>query len=167
MMVAWTPFERMDTLIDGAGNHLPVPSDSLILKNSRYQVWVRRVWVQEFQVDVIWLSIKRLDREAIHDWRDLQRIKNEICGPECEGIELYPAESRLVDTSNQYHLYVFAPGVRVPLGFQERLVMEGKTSDPMASKAEQRPWDDDTRPKDLVDPDEAVARYKKMIGRNP
>jgi hypothetical protein len=37
----------------------------------------------------------------VHDWRDLQRIKNQLVGPECEAVELYPAESRKVDTANQ------------------------------------------------------------------
>jgi hypothetical protein len=44
----------------------------------------------------------RLDGQAIHDWRELQRIKNEIVGDEIEAVELYPAESRLLDTANWY-----------------------------------------------------------------
>jgi len=40
--------------------------------------------------EVVWLSIKRKDKEPIHDWRDLQRIKNDICGPESEAMEIYP-----------------------------------------------------------------------------
>lgn len=73
--------------------------------------------------DVWWLSIKRRDKAPMHDWRELQAIKNAIVGPEHEGFEVYPAESRLVDTANQYHLWVFAdPTVRMPVGFQERLV---------------------------------------------
>lgn len=56
---------------------------------------------------VIHLSIKRLDREPITDWRHKQEIKNMIVGPEFEGVELFPAESRCVDTANQYHLWVF------------------------------------------------------------
>lgn len=64
------------------------------------------------------LSIKRHDREPIHDWRDLQRIKNDILGPECEAVELYPAESRLMDTSNQYHLWGSDdPTFRFPVGY--------------------------------------------------
>jgi hypothetical protein len=58
----------------------------------------------------------------VHDWRDLQRIKNELVGPECEAVELYPAESRLVDTANQYHLWADAdPTYRFGLGFNMRL----------------------------------------------
>lgn len=73
--------------------------------------------------DVAWLSIKRRDREVVRDWRELQAIKNAIVGPEHEGFELYPAESRLVDTANQFHLFVFMDAkVRMPVGFLEREV---------------------------------------------
>jgi hypothetical protein len=88
-------------------------------KNDVYQVAVYRDEVMhEGWPQTIHLSIKRIDKEPIHDWRDLQAIKNELVGPEHEGIELYPAESRKVDLANQYHLWVFAsPDVRVPVGF--------------------------------------------------
>jgi hypothetical protein len=69
------------------------------------------------------LSIKRRDKEVIHDWRDLQTIKNLIIGEENEAIEIYPAESRLVDMANQYHLWVFVDkSVRIPIGYQTRMV---------------------------------------------
>jgi hypothetical protein len=74
--------------------------------------------------DMAWLSIKRRDRSTVHDWRDLQEIKNRIVGAEHEGFEIYPAESRLVDTANQYHLWVFLDHkVRLPVGFRSREVL--------------------------------------------
>ena len=77
----------------------------------------------EFVGDVVWLSIKRRDKAPVHDWRDLQVIKNLNVGPEHEGFEIYPAESRLVDTANQYHVFVFLdPKVRLPVGFRTREV---------------------------------------------
>lgn len=83
------------------------------------------------------LSIKRNDRGPIHDWRDFQIIKNTFCGDDAEGIEIYPAEGRLVDTSNQYHLWVFPPGDRLPLGFNDgRLVTQATFG-----KAQQRPFE--------------------------
>lgn len=67
--------------------------------------------------DMIWLSIKRRDKEPIHDWRELQEIKNQLVGPECEAVELYPAEKRVIDTANQYHLWCLAdPGFMFPFG---------------------------------------------------
>jgi hypothetical protein len=70
------------------------------------------------------LDIRRNDGEPCRSWRELQQIKNELVGPEHEAIELFPAESRLVDTSNQYHLWVVADAnYRFPLGFRERFVL--------------------------------------------
>ena len=74
-------------------------------------VWINNIYLVfittgDVPEGYVHLSIKRLDRKPIHDWRDLQRIKTELVGPECEGLELYPAESRLVDVANQFHLWV-------------------------------------------------------------
>jgi hypothetical protein len=103
------------------------------------------------------LSIKDHDRSARHDWRDLQRIKNELVGPEYEAIEIYPAESRLVDTCNQYHLYVFKTW-RPPMGFSSRLVADGKSA--FAPKAEQRPFE--VRPPDCLS-GEAFDRHARTL----
>ncbi len=94
-----------------------------VFANDVYQVVVREVKCE--WGDMVHLSIKRNDREPLHDWRDLQEIKNQLVGPEHEGIELYPAESRRVDTSNQYHLWVLKEkGIKFPFGFEERLVTD-------------------------------------------
>jgi hypothetical protein len=84
-----------------------------VWKNNRYTVTVTRRedgTVQE-------LSIRRNDRRAARDWRDFQRIKSQIAGPDAEAVELYPAEDRLMDTANQYYLWCFPPGHRVPIGY--------------------------------------------------
>jgi hypothetical protein len=95
-----------------------------LYKNDKYQVAV--LPVPEITGEImIHLSIKRLDKEPIRDWRELQKIKNAIVGTECEGVELYPAESRLVDSANQYHIYCFVdPEYRFPFGMQQRFVTE-------------------------------------------
>ena len=98
--------------------------------NNLYQVTV-----QEHDGGWTWLSIVRRDRSAMHDWRELQRVKNEICGPEREAVELYPAESRLVDTSNQFHLWVMPAGMTFPFGYRDRDV-----SDYPVGKHRQRPF---------------------------
>ena len=110
--------------------------------NERYQVNVQRIAAPfgPDTSDMLWLSIKRRDRAPIHDWRDLQRIKNAIVCEEHEGFEVYPAESRLVDTANQFHLWVFAdPQVRLPVGFRTREVMDARAA--AAQGARQRPLD--------------------------
>lgn len=105
--------------------------------NNEYQVNINKN-VTGFNESVkIWhLSIKRRDKEPIHDWRDLQAIKNMLVGEEYEAIEIYPAESRVVDTANQYHLWAFMSFVgeenktppRIPVGWTMRSV----TSDSVA-----------------------------------
>jgi hypothetical protein len=93
-----------------------------VWKNNLYQVLIKRVPMIKGNPPMLHLSIKRLDKEPIHDWRDLQRIKNELIGPEHEAFEIYPAESRVVDTANQYHLWVFKdPEMRIPVGWQKGL----------------------------------------------
>lgn len=57
------------------------------------------------------IGITASDESARHDWRDFQRIKNDIVGPEWEAVELYPAESRLKDPSNRFYLWCAPKGV--------------------------------------------------------
>ena len=71
---------------------------------------------------MIHLSVIRLDGEPISGWDDLQRIKNEICGPEHEAVEIYPAESRLVNMGNNRHLWVVSEVFTIPMGWKTRMV---------------------------------------------
>jgi hypothetical protein len=137
----WTPFVEA-SLPPGYPVHLDKPLKVLV--NSRYQV---NLYLHETPLGgVMQLSIKRRDKETIHDWRDLQRIKNEIMGPEVEACELYPADSRLVDTSNQYHLWCLPEGMGFPFGYGDRLVCEHDGVD----GSKQRPFDEDNRPAGCV-----------------
>jgi hypothetical protein len=73
----------------------------------------------------IHLIIQRLDGQTCKEWSHFQKIKNELVGPEFEAVELYPADSRLVDTRNEYHLWVLAdPTKRLPFGYDNRLVWD-------------------------------------------
>jgi hypothetical protein len=83
-------------------------------RNDQYVVTVTR----RDDNSVSELSIRRDDRSAaVHDWRQFQMIKNEIAGPEVEAFEIYPRESRLMDTANQYYLWVLPPGQTIPAGY--------------------------------------------------
>jgi len=90
-----------------------------VFMNDTYTVIVRdaEIFVKDFP-EMIWISIKRNDRQPIHDWRDLQDIKNIFAGEENEAVELYPANTRVVDTANQYHIWAFKSTKAVfPFGF--------------------------------------------------
>lgn len=78
-----------------------------ILLSSGYQVNVIELGNEHDQWrNLTWLSIKRRDKRPILDRQVLRELKEVLGGPDSEGYELYPAESRLVDTANQYHLYL-------------------------------------------------------------
>jgi len=116
--------------------------------NDKYVVSVFKNEPHGFGSDVtVWhLSIRRQDREACEDWRDFQQIKNEICGNEREGLELYPAESRVMDAANQYHIFVIMnDGFLIPVGYTDYTDGNGKRDDgAKLGKAKQRPFEKDS-----------------------
>lgn len=120
-------------------------TEEAIEESIRHMVATDEIWMNDkYQVNrregeegLVHLSIKRRDKKALPDWRDFQAIKNQLIGPECEAVELFPAESRLVDTANQYHLWgVRTPGFRFPFGFNDGRMV---TDEPLG-KSVQRPF---------------------------
>jgi hypothetical protein len=96
--------------------------------NNLYQVQVAPCGPDNLMTHI---CIRRRDgAAALRDWRHFQQIKNEICGPEREGFELYPAESRKVDTSNKYHIFVLPEGVAMnSVGWLKRDVQYDERKD--------------------------------------
>lgn len=99
-------------------------------------------------VKYTWLSIKRKDNQAKPDWRVFQWIKNQLVGEECEGIEVYPPESRLIDTCNQFHLWVFEKP-EMTLGIGGRLGNVRMVTEKMKGSPTQRKFPHNRKPKDL------------------
>lgn len=151
----WHPLVRMD----------PNPEYMRILEQTennkargiRVEVWGNDFYQVTARIQrdgFTHLSCKREDRYSIHDWRQLQQIKNEICGEERWAVEVYPAESMIVDTSNEYHLWVLPPGDKLPFGFDESELRTpeqieafndqhkilDRHGDIVRGKARQRPW---------------------------
>jgi hypothetical protein len=87
------------------------------------------------------LVIRRQDRLPVRRWRDLQRIKNELAGPERDAIEVFPAESRLHDPCNLYDLWVLPEGYQFPVGWNYRDVRDLKQA--AAYGAVQEPFEED------------------------
>jgi hypothetical protein len=76
----------------------------------------------------------------------MQYIKNQLVGEQCEGCQLFPAENRLVDGANQFHLWVFENSrYNFPFGWQERWVTEKA----FLPNMQQRPFPDSRKPGDL------------------
>jgi hypothetical protein len=142
--------------------------------NSRYQVLVKFETAPEGAPPAVHLSIKAHDKRCVHDWRDMQRIKNEILGPEAEGVEIYPAESRLMDEANQFHIYVMHPVVELPWGQRERThftpaeLEEGHQHQAPRDRPQQREFEDHhngegCRPEGLIEwPNWALDALEKL-----
>lgn len=115
----------------------------------RVEVWGNDEYEATVEINLetgwAYITLKRYDRHRVRDWRHLQSIKNEVCGPEREAVELFPAESRLMDTTNQYHLWVLPEGERLPMGQPFREVMTARQVRDMnreagGGKARQNDW---------------------------
>ena len=122
---AWTNFVRVGPSQQANDGN----SIREMWRNSRYLVSVD--WtVVEYPaamegMQMVHLQIEAHDHSATHDWRDFQRLKTEILGEEEEALELYPAESCLVDDRNAYHLW----SISGSNNFLTRLLGWGKSED--------------------------------------
>ena len=118
-MSKWTPFVKIDPELCGHGW-----ADEG-WENNKFLVWVYFPDNPhgEGNGEVTQLSIKDHQRSVrAHDWRDMQRIKNELCGPERVAVEVFPPMSQLMDTSNQFHLWVYPEGYELNFGYKRRNV---------------------------------------------
>jgi len=101
--------------------------------NSTYQVMVwsgksvdKYLRIPSFHGTFDYLSIKRRDLAVCRNWSDFQTIKNLLCkdGDKRYAIEIYPPESRLMNTANQYHIWVFPKDFDLGIGFTHREVVD-------------------------------------------
>lgn len=120
----WTPFKDVTHLMPNAELYAKrdrqTNSVTRCYANSRYEAWVT-----EIPNGVTYISFKAFDKRAMHDWREFWRIKNELTHEDREAIEIYPGAWRVVDTSNQYHLWVLPEGQAINLGYTCPDVSEG------------------------------------------
>lgn len=96
--------------------------------NSLYQVLVYRgadademIHMEEMKGKCTWLSIKLRSKAPMKgplDWQAMQDIKNNLCGIDCDAIQIFPRREFLVNTANQYHLIVFPPDIWFPFGWK-------------------------------------------------
>ena len=103
----WTPFEEATWM----AHHSRVGEK--IFLNSRYQVTVYPpappLEPAEGWPPYVHLCFKHIHNIAITDFRDFQRIKNELVDPAAFAFQIYPDEAHLIDGANQYHLWALVP----------------------------------------------------------
>ena len=122
---AWQPTDKLvKVLVEHHGYDEAEARDVLDDEVKRYRFFTNDL----YQIQVaptgddgrcLHINIRRRDGSMFKDWRHFQQIKNELAGPEREAVEIYPAESRKVDTSNKWHLWVLPEGMRVPFGWDK------------------------------------------------
>jgi hypothetical protein len=118
------PMARAFHATDGAEHHYAYRTP---LRAIEIRAFGNRLYdgaVLTFEDGSMHLSFKRKDRSAIRDWRHFQAIKNEVAGPEREAIEIFPAESELMDAANEYHLWVLPANMQSPLGLTGRGLLD-------------------------------------------
>lgn len=151
-LAPWSPLERIphdDIDPRYLVLHEQGDVDVEVWKSDRYEVTVR---VARNGTRMRHLSINLHDRGPARNWRHLQQIKNEVCGEDWTGVEVFPPEHLLTDAANQYHIFCFPPEFEFPEGMDlagfglstESLV----TSDEAAErwndaphKGRQEPWE--------------------------
>jgi hypothetical protein len=115
------PMEKM-RYISSRVETLAFPDGTSLLTN--YKIWHNNLYaVAVYEPNVesddyapTHVTVQRFDRQPARDWRHLQQIKNDVCGPDWEAVELYPAQSRVVDLTNTTHLWVYRN--RLDIGFE-------------------------------------------------
>jgi len=78
--------------------------------------------------DVALLMIRRHDDAPITQWYELQRIKDELVGPERTAVQVFPPREDLRDSANMYHLWVLPPGRALPFGLHLEGQYNGEAS---------------------------------------
>jgi hypothetical protein len=150
----WTPLTRRDTQPDFQHNPLMPPElrGDEVWTSPRYQCIVRYCKaldpeLPEGREGMLHLSIHTHDRGPMRNWRHLQQIKNEVAGEERTAVEIFPPESRLTDTANEYHLWVYPEGFDLGFGLSEKdsIVTDDETAEAFNAephKGQQEPWEE-------------------------
>ena len=106
----WTPFQQVpeSELREQRARHGGMLSVARVYRNNRFCVLVYR------EVATPWGRVERFSiRNATSTpipWAELQRIKNDVAGPDRQAVQVFPRQSELVDEANMYHLWVLLEG---------------------------------------------------------
>lgn len=134
---AQRPWRRLEPTLPYAPNtNTPteLPEHETFWGNGHYLVHRREFHGEDGEVVGLHLSMRTVENDTRHDWREMQQVKNELAGELWEAVELYPSVKRLVDMANQFHLWCFPH--ELPIGFPAGAV--ASTEEAAATGATQR-----------------------------
>lgn len=102
------------------------PSPKSLKQGSGWFGEINKVWVDDAQdycvmareLETEWGTVTHVCMRNSYGvdmtWVEKQEIKNELFGEELTAVEVFPAESELVDEANMYHLWVLPKGFKLP-----------------------------------------------------
>jgi len=101
-------YKRLNVFIDeNTHPHLKGVNKAWIA-NDKYLIYY-----DEPKPELKHLRVSLLNEDPIHNWMDLQEIKNDLFGEEVVALEVYPKVSDFKNGSNTYHLWTW-PEIEVP-----------------------------------------------------
>lgn len=110
MSKPWQPFIQMD-LEQSRLRGVCVPAGvTRAYQNNRYLVQVHDNRMTSHGPAIL-AHIMRLDGQPVHNWPELQRVKNEVFGNHATAIEYYPPAREVIDVCNIYWLWIYPDGV--------------------------------------------------------
>lgn len=80
-------------------------------QNNRYVVMIQDNCETTHGKCIKTLIQKHDNKPIMNHWKELQNIKNKIFGEETLAIEYYPEQSKLIDESNIYWIFIYPEGI--------------------------------------------------------
>lgn len=77
------------------------------------------VWLS-IEGDMTHLWIRRHDNQTSISWGTKQAIKNELCGEDRVGVEVFPRTVDLVDQAPMFHIWVYPKGHIMPFSLKQK-----------------------------------------------
>lgn len=106
----WGPWERVELQPGAVARGGWTEQVSVAHRNRVFCVLERLVYPGVTHLAVTSLSAVR------PTWHEMQRIKDEIAGPDRFGVEVYPPRDEIVDGADMFHLWVWPEGKTLPFG---------------------------------------------------
>jgi hypothetical protein len=108
----WGPWESTDCLPGTVGTNGWL---AFITRHHRNRVFAVLERVAEMGVVHLGVSSLSGDRPT---WHEMQRIKNDLAGPDATAIEVYPPQHQVVDDADMFHIWVLRG--KLPFGLHVR-----------------------------------------------
>lgn len=80
-------------------------------RNNRYTVMIKDDSPTTHGPAIRAMVQKHDDKPLPFHWREMQKIKNELFGPEAVAVEYYPPESQLENSHNIYWMWIYPKGI--------------------------------------------------------